>query len=294
MSEPAPRVPGFEWRPRGLFRVTSKPGQDGEPPKEDAAWIAPPFTLPGLVRDEVSDGWRLLIAWKDLDGITHEEAIPFEMLSGEGLELGRMLGQGGMVLPSEIGARKALLSYLSKARPKVKNRVRLVGSLGWHEGAFVLPGGQVIGQASEVLRFAGRQIAGHREHTEPWKGGSPRWPDTPWETHASASPSAAPLRAPFSPWFGRMEVEDSISKGSAPRARAPVLKPPLLFGDALTLCLHGEPQGMVWKESPPPGMMVLSCWMSCPRWTAKEAGRWPICWPWEPPSTATRRTRPRT
>jgi uncharacterized protein (DUF927 family) len=97
----------------------------------------------------------LLIAWKDLDGVEHEEAIPFEMLSGEGLELGRMLGQGGMVLPSEIGARKALLSYLSKARPKVKNRVRLVDALGWHEGAFVLPGGQVIGQAMEVLRFAG-------------------------------------------------------------------------------------------------------------------------------------------
>ena len=160
-SSDRPAVPGFEWRARGLFKVTVKPGRDGEEAKEEAEWIAPPFTLPGLVRDEVSHGWRLLVAWKDLDEVEHEEAVPFELLSGEGLELGRTLGQGGLLLPPDVGARKHLLRYLCRAHHKVRNRVRLVGALGWHEGAFVLPTGQAIGQAGEVLRYAG-DAPGHR------------------------------------------------------------------------------------------------------------------------------------
>ena len=152
-----PRVPGFEWRPSGLFRVTVKPGRDGEPPKEDAEWIAPPFELAGLVRDESSRGWRVLIAWKDLDGTPQEEAVPFDQLSGEGLELGRMLGHGGLVLPPEVGKRKLLLRYITGALPQVGSRVRLVEAVGWIGGAFMLPSGETLGirHDAERLRFAG-------------------------------------------------------------------------------------------------------------------------------------------
>ena len=152
-----PQVPGFEWRDRGLFRVTVRPGRDGEPPKEEAEWIAPPFDLAGLVRDEDSRGWRVLIAWRDLDGTPQEEAVPFEQLSGDGLELGRTLGYGGLVLPPEVGKRKLLLRYLTGALPQVRNRVRLVEAVGWIGGAFMLPSGETLGVRHDVerLRFAG-------------------------------------------------------------------------------------------------------------------------------------------
>lgn len=173
LSDPCPQVPGFEWRPRGLFRVTVKPGRDGEPPKEEAEWIAPPFELAGLMRDELSRGWRLLIAWKDLDGRPQEEPVPFEQLSGEGLELGRLLGQGGLVLPPEVGKRKLLLRYLTGALPQVRARVRLVEATGWHEGSFILPSGESLGaQAGEPLRLAGdpdRRAGGMRGTLAGWQ-----------------------------------------------------------------------------------------------------------------------------
>lgn len=169
-----PHVRGFEWGDRGLFQVTDDgKDSDGNPKPPKRTWIAPPFELPGLVRDTESGDWRLLIAWDDLDGVPHEEAVPFDQLSGEGAELARSLGRGGMVLPPDTGLRKALLRYLSAARPKLKRRVRLVEALGWHDGAFVLPDGTTIGQAREPLRFAGEASALHRRATggtlEGWK-----------------------------------------------------------------------------------------------------------------------------
>ena len=161
-----PQVKGFEWGARGLLHLKSA-GKDSEgnekPP--DQVWIAPPFALPGLVRDMDSQGWRLLISWNDLDQIHHEEAVPFDLLSGEGTDLARTLAQGGMMLSPDPAPRKALLRYLCGAAPKLSLRVRLVESLGWHEGAFVLPDGKTVGQAGEALRFAGEGSALHRHAT---------------------------------------------------------------------------------------------------------------------------------
>jgi uncharacterized protein (DUF927 family) len=151
-----PKVHGFEWTSRGLIYLKAE-GKDSEgnekPPHP--LWIAPSFTLPGLVRDDASQGWRLLIAWQDLDGTPHEEAVPFELLAGEGAELARTLGQGGLVLPPDPGLRRHLLRYLCGATSRVLARVRLVDTLGWQEGAFILPNGETIGQAIEPVRFAG-------------------------------------------------------------------------------------------------------------------------------------------
>jgi len=161
-----PEVPGFEWGPRGLYQVKDAgKDEEGKPKQPQRTLITPPFALPGLVRDMDSQGWRVLIAWNDLDGIRHEETVPFDLLSGEGMDLARILAQGGLVLPPDPGSRKALLRYLCGAAPKLRLRVRLVDALGWHEGAFVLPDGKTIGQAGEVVRFAGDGSALHRRST---------------------------------------------------------------------------------------------------------------------------------
>lgn len=178
IDEPGrPKVRGFAWKKTGLFKSGSPaktlPSGDEVPPGPPV-WIAPAFTLPGLVRNLDSQGWRLLIAWKDLDGVAHEEAVPFELMSGEGAELARTLGQGGMVVSPEPVRRKDLLRYLSGAVPQVKARVRLVDALGWQGGAFVLPGGQTIGQAGEPVRFSGDAPGGRAHATSgtlgDWQG----------------------------------------------------------------------------------------------------------------------------
>lgn len=151
-----PWVPGFEWEERGLYHLKQTSEVDeNQNHVFKRTWIAPPFTLPGLVRNVDSYGWCLLIAWNDLDDIPHEERVPFELLCGEGAELARILGQGGLRLSPEPVLRKLLQHYLSNAASKINKRARLVDTLGWHDGAFVLPIGEVIGDAVEPMRYAG-------------------------------------------------------------------------------------------------------------------------------------------
>lgn len=162
-SEPPerPNVTGFQWEANGLCCVSQRRNEDGRV-VEVPEWIAPPFTLPGNVRDAESNQWGFLIAWDDLDHYHHEAVIHYEDLAGEGLEFFRTLARGGMILSSDPKLRKKLLQYLTKATMKVKARIRLVETLGWIDDgkAFVLPSGEVIGQAGETLRYAGDQHGG--------------------------------------------------------------------------------------------------------------------------------------
>ena len=180
-DEDRPVVPGFEWDASGLIQLVESNQRDRQddliPPTR--SWLAPPFWLPGLVRGEDSTSWQLLIRWNDPDGLMHEEALPFELISGEGAELARRLSHGGMVLPPDPGPRKALLRYLSAARVHVHKRERLLESFGWQGGAFVLPDGQTIGQSDEPVRFAGEQLGLQRRATvgtlEGWQSGVARY-----------------------------------------------------------------------------------------------------------------------
>ena len=90
------------------------------------------------------------------------------------MDLARTLAQGGMVLPPETARRKSLLRYFSGAIPQIKRRVRLVDTLGWHHGAFLLPDGKAIGHAAEAVKYAG-DASGPGGHAvggtlEGWKG----------------------------------------------------------------------------------------------------------------------------
>ena len=195
-----PMVKGFEWKKGGLYKVgrTQVSPAGDEIPPAPPTWIAPHFTLPGLAADDASNCWRLLIAWRDMDGISHEEAVPFELLSGEGGELGKTLAQGGMILPPEPGLRRHLLRYLCGASFKIRARVRLVDALGWHKGAFVMPNGETIGKPAEAVRFAGELPGGRCQTTlgtlEGWQEGVARFAvGNPRLTFALACAFAGPI-----------------------------------------------------------------------------------------------------
>ena len=217
-----PHVPGYEWDARGLFleRPTGK-DHDGNPKPPERVWLAPAFTLPGLLRDGSSNGWRMLIAWNDLDGVAHEAAIPLELLSGEGAELVRILAQGGLLPASEPVARKALVRYLLRAHSAITRRVRLVDSLGWNGGAFVLPTGETIGEAEEVVRFSG-EVPGVRNKAtsgtlEGWQDGVARPAvGNPYLAFCIASAFAGPLLALVSPdGGGGFHLQGRSSQGKS-------------------------------------------------------------------------------
>lgn len=218
-----PEVPGYEWRKRGLFQVfkgSTSPAGDAVPPKPPV-WLAPPFTLPGLVRNEASDGWRLLIAWFDLDGQPHEEPVPFEMMNGEGADVARTLAQGGLVISPEPGARKSLIRYLCRAHSFIPRRVRLVDSLGWNDGAFVLPTGETVGEIGEAVRFSG-DVPGARCRAtagtlDGWKDGVARFGGgNPFLAFSIACAFAGPLLALLRPdGGGGFNLQGRSSQGKS-------------------------------------------------------------------------------
>lgn len=149
-----PAVRGFEWQSNGLYRIVERRGPDGGTVAE-AVWIAPPFEVPGLVRDEHGDGWAVLLSWADLDGRTQEQALGFDDLSGEGTCL-RVLERKGLLLPVKPSLRADLMTYLKRAAGKVQTRIRTAEHPGWHGTAYMLPNGRSIGAtAGEPLRLAG-------------------------------------------------------------------------------------------------------------------------------------------
>lgn len=214
-------VPGFRWKPSGLFKVSTKAGPNTDETAPEETWIAPPFLLPGLVRNEASHGWCLLIAWKDLDSTPHEEAVPFDLISGEGAELGRKLALGGLLIHPDLNRRKALLRYLALAVPRITRRALAVDTLGWHEGAFVLPGGECIGTSAEPLRFNGDPSAaglqGIRGTLQGWQGGVARFAEgNPRLAFSIACAFAGPLLDLVRPdGGGGFNHQGSSSKGKS-------------------------------------------------------------------------------
>jgi len=153
--------------------------------------------------------------------MAHEEAVPFDLLSGEGAELARTLGQGGFLIHPDPTRRKALLRYLSAAAPKVRRRVRVVEALGWHGSAFVLPGGECIGTTDEPLRCGGESsggvLLGQRGTLEGWQEGVARFaPGNPRLAFALASAFAGPLLDLVRPdGSGGFNLMGSSSKGKS-------------------------------------------------------------------------------
>ncbi|MBI5786583.1 MAG: DUF927 domain-containing protein, partial [Rhodocyclales bacterium] len=122
----APARPHFDVDDRGVWFVsTDKEGNQLRP-----QWVCTPLEILARVRDPSNRGWGKLVEFADPDGVVHREIIADELLSGDGAELERKLrGWGLQIAPKR---RNSLLEYLITSRPK--QRARVTGRTGWHEG----------------------------------------------------------------------------------------------------------------------------------------------------------------
>ncbi len=99
--------------------------------------VASRIEVVALTRSTSNEDWGRLLKFPDADENVHEWAMPCEMLAGDGVEYrARLLSQGVTIYPDQT-ARYGLYEYLAQCRPRT--RARAVKSLGWHDGAFVLP-----------------------------------------------------------------------------------------------------------------------------------------------------------
>lgn len=134
-----PCFPPYRLDAEGLwFLPKGKVEEDGSESPAKPQRLCGPFRVFAETRDVRWQGWGLRLQWQDPDGVTHEETLPRELFLGEGAELARILIRGGLWVAPDETRRKKLVAYLASVR--VPGRARSVERVGWHGGAFVLPG----------------------------------------------------------------------------------------------------------------------------------------------------------
>ena len=189
-----PAVPGYAWMDCGLYRI-KRATKDTD--SDRFILIAPPFSISGLCCSENGKGWAMLIEWQDRKNHSHSTAIPFKDLKGDGSHVFDALADGGMSVPPEIALRKELLAYLCKAQELVRNQILSVNSLGWHKGAFLLPMGEVIGNPTQMVRFAGNSNHSHTRKNgtlQGWQQNVAKYGSgNPYLAFSLCVPFAAPL-----------------------------------------------------------------------------------------------------
>lgn len=113
-------------------------GEDAQVVYPNPLWISDPFDVVARTRDGDSNNHGLLLEWKDPDKQQHQWLMPFELLAGDGVEIRKILLNGGLRISTKKTAKEHLLTYLNEASPtKV---ARAVFAIGWQDsGVYVLP-----------------------------------------------------------------------------------------------------------------------------------------------------------
>jgi uncharacterized protein DUF927/Toprim domain-containing protein len=109
-------------------------------------WIAQPFEVLGLARDEESAHWGKLVRFVNADDVTCEEIVGVTLLHRDlGAAIDPLLDHG-MNIKCTVSARQSFAQYL--ASTQASERVTTAHRIGWHEAegglVFVLPD-EIIG-----------------------------------------------------------------------------------------------------------------------------------------------------
>lgn len=135
--------------PAGPFRVDKRGVWalgTGDGPRGADVWVCAPLQVLALTRDRQNQDWGKLLAWKDADGNEHRHAVAAPLLVGDGRDLARLLAAGGLHVSAAPGTLQRLLHFVSAQAPA--ERARSVVAPGWHDGLYVLPNGETIGDAA--------------------------------------------------------------------------------------------------------------------------------------------------
>lgn len=198
-----PCFPPFRLDREGLWHLPKgKIEEDGTEAPVKPQRLCGPFEVLAETRDIRGQAWGLRVRWKDPDGVPHEESLPRELFLGEGSELARALSRGGLWVAPDETRRKKLVAYLASVQ--VTPRARSVDRVGWHEGAFVLPGESFGGAETGEQVFLALDI----EHAFRTRGSLEEWQREVARQAAGNSRLAFAISVAFAaPLLGRMGME---------------------------------------------------------------------------------------
>ena len=113
--------------------------------KEQRDHLADAIRLIGRAVDDEGRNWRI-IEWRDRYHTTHRAALD---MSDIGTPAGwRTLQSHGITIKAGRKKRERLADYL---QGEGKNtRWQLAKTAGWHEGAYILPSGEILGEAGNI------------------------------------------------------------------------------------------------------------------------------------------------
>jgi putative DNA primase/helicase len=116
-------------------------------------FICGKFDVLGMVRDEASEGWSVLVQWQDADGISHKVPILNSLVHKQGNEIAIEFANRGL----KCGADMVQHAHLKVCLNGIVcgRRLQSVQRTGWHHTdngpAFILPGGDAFGPGSDGL-----------------------------------------------------------------------------------------------------------------------------------------------
>lgn len=135
----APDVAHYHTTESGTYWVSYDDG------KEQRDHLADAIRLIGRAVDEEGRNWRI-IEWRDRYHATHRAALD---MGDIGTPAGwRTLQSHGITIKAGRKKRERLADYL---QGEGKNtRWQLAKTAGWHSGAYILPSGEVLGEAENI------------------------------------------------------------------------------------------------------------------------------------------------
>ncbi|EMX2992341.1 DUF927 domain-containing protein [Escherichia coli] len=147
--------PRVESRADGIHWITPKVDKDTGEIINTEAWLCSPLEIAGAGSDNARQ--RFLILRWDVPGNRGQvtRALPWEDIGDR--EGWRTLKNGGVSVTTKPSLRAILADWLQ--RTGSGKEWQISHTTGWHNGAYIMPDGDVIGEPEIPLLFSGRSAA---------------------------------------------------------------------------------------------------------------------------------------
>ena len=125
-------------------------GVDKENNAAAPVWVCSALRVTAHTRDGTDSAWGYLLEFADKAGNHHVWAMPAAMLAGDGNGYRGELLALGLSIGTSMVSRERLTFFIQTST--TQTLARCTDKIGWHEGVFVLPDGQ-IGESKERWIF---------------------------------------------------------------------------------------------------------------------------------------------
>jgi uncharacterized protein (DUF927 family) len=144
---------GFTMKEDGLWY---QPPPSTRNPEPGPIWVCAPFEVVAETSDDTDHEHGLLLRWKSRRRHPHVWALPQAMVHAEGNAIAAELQGTGLSCGTSHAAHDQLKHFLGAVGSA--RHARCVDRSGWHDTAFVLPNGDVVGASPDSIVLQSEQV----------------------------------------------------------------------------------------------------------------------------------------